>query len=69
MCVWVGSLPQGLSHIVTPLANLLDYRKLTVISLILEVFENKCYNVTWELTTALSTAGYLAAQTLVALVI
>lgn len=58
-----------LSHIVTPLPKLLDYRQLTVISIILEVFENKCYNVTWELTSALSSAGYLAAQTLVALVI
>ena len=40
-----------LSHLVTPLANLLDYRKLTVISMILEVFENMCYNVTWDLGT------------------
>jgi len=50
-------------------ANLLDYRKLTVISMILEVFENKCYNVTWDLGTDLSTGGNLAAQTLVAPVI
>ena len=50
----------------TPLANLLDYEKLAVLSVIIEVFENKCYNVTWDLGTALSTGGYLAAQTLVA---
>jgi len=49
-----------------PVASL---EELTVISILYKLFENKCYNVTWELTTALSTAGYLAAETLVALVI
>ena len=54
--------------IVTPLANLLEYRKLRVISVFLEVFENKCYSVIWQLANVLQGIWY-AARTLVALVI
>ncbi len=61
----MGLVTACLSHIVTFLGNLLDYRKLIVISIFLELFQKKRYNVTWDLGTALCTAGYLAAQTLV----
>ena len=53
-----------LSHLMTPLANLLDYHKIN--SYLYNFRSFLKISVTWDLGTALSSGGYSTAQTLVA---